>query len=150
MQADDLGQLLLSEIPISNEMGIGKFKLEKNQFSFELPLQPNINHKGTLFGGSLYSAGALSCYGLFLSGLRQQSVGTNNIVIGEGTMKYLAPVDANARVQAFWNSESEREQFFKTLAAKNKARVLMRAQILVNEKVCAEFSGHFVAQIPIL
>ncbi|MEZ0391891.1 MAG: YiiD C-terminal domain-containing protein [Pseudobdellovibrionaceae bacterium] len=145
--AADLGKLLNDEIPISKTMGIRDFQLSKTQFSFELPLQPNINHKGTLFGGSLYSAGALACYGLFLSGLRDQSIATKNIVIAEGGMKYLAPVDANAKVEATWNSDQERIQFFKTLQSKKKARVLMRAQVLVGQQICAEFSGFFVAHI---
>jgi len=150
MQANELGQLLTTEIPIAGEIGIRNFKLSSDQFSFELPLDPNRNHKGTLFGGSLYSAGALSCYGLFLVGLRGSSIGTNNIVIAEGQMKYKAPVDQDAKVVASWNSDLEKEQFFKTLTLKNKARVLMRAHVFIGDQVCAEFSGLFVAQIPII
>lgn len=148
MQASELGQLLKNKIPISKEMGIQNFKLSNEQFSFELPLGPNINHKGTLFGGSLYSAAALSCYGLFLAGLNEKSIRTNNIVIAEGGIKYLAPVSQNADVVATWSSEEEKLGFFRTLSLKHKARVLMKAQILVQAKVCAEFSGFFVAQRP--
>jgi thioesterase domain-containing protein len=145
MQAKDLETLLKSEIPISQQLGVHDFRLGNDELRLRLDLKPNVNHKGTLFGGSLYSAGALSCYALFLSGLREGAVTTNNIVIAEGNMKYIAPVAEDAVVRAFWNSPEEKEQFFKTLASKNKARVLMRAQVLNQNKVCAEFSGYFVA-----
>lgn len=147
MLASELGDLLRTEIPIAQTIGIRNFTLSENHFSFELPLQPNINHKGTLFGGSLYSAGALACYGLFLSEIRAKDFGTNNIVISEGSMKYVAPVDQDAVVRASWSSPEEKQEFFDTLAAKNRARVLMRAKIEINGKLCAEFSGYFVAKI---
>lgn len=147
MQALDLENLLKTEIPISKEMGVRQFQLTPEGLSMVLPLQENRNHKGTLFGGSLYSAGALACYGLFLMGLRDKAIATNDIVISEGTMKYIAPVNQDARVEAKWNSSSERVQFFEALKIKRKARVLMKAQILIGNKVCAEFSGNFVAKI---
>ncbi len=60
-------------------------------------------------------------------------------------MKYVSPVDGEAKVRAFWTSELERENFFQTLAQKKKARILLRAQVSVKERICAEFSGQFVA-----
>lgn len=147
MTTAELENLLKTEIPISKEMGIHDFQIQGHQLSLKIPLSPNRNHKQTMFGGSLYSVGALACYGLFLSGLRQQALHTNDIVISEGGMRYLAPVDGDAIVQAQWNSEAEREKFFATLASKKKARVVMRAQVLVQGRVCAEFSGDFVARV---
>jgi thioesterase domain-containing protein len=146
MTALEIENLLKSQIPISNHLGLHHFELGTQDLTFDLSLMPNVNHKGTLFGGSLYSASALACYGLFLSGLRQHNFSTNNIVISEGQMRYLAPVDRDAKLRAFWNSTTEQGQFFEGLSAKKKARVLMRAQGLVEEKICAEFSGLFVAK----
>jgi thioesterase domain-containing protein len=147
MTETDLEKLLKNEIPISNQMGIQDFKIANHRLNLTLPLQPNRNHKMTMFGGSLYSASALACYGLFLSGLRGQSFQTNDIVISEGGMRYLAPVDADARIQAQWNSDEEMQKFFQTLKTKKKARVLMRAEVKIQDRLCAEFSGMFVAKI---
>lgn len=147
MLPNELQNLLKTEIPIATHIAVHSFKLGDNELSLQLPLQPNVNHKGTLFGGSLYSACALACYGLFLSGLQMGAIHTNNIVIGEGQIRYMVPVDEDATVKASWNSDEEREQFFGTLHSKRRARVLMRAQVLVKDTVCAEFSGSFVAQL---
>jgi thioesterase domain-containing protein len=147
MTAAELHKLLKSEIPISNEMGIHDFQIADHRLTLKLPLKPNRNHKMTMFGGSLYAAGALACYGLFLSGLRGQSLQTNDIVISEGGMRYMAPVDADATIQAQWNSDEEMQKFFHALKMKKKARVLMRAEVKIQDRLCAEFSGMLVAQI---
>jgi thioesterase domain-containing protein len=147
MIAQDLEQILKRGIPIAAEMGIRDLHIQDHKLTLKLPLSPNINHKQTMFGGSLYAAGALACYGLFLAGLREQSILTNDIVISEGDMKYIAPVNEDAMIQAQWSSEAEMKKFFKSLQSKSKARVLMRAQVLLRGQVCAEFSGHFVAQL---
>lgn len=147
MQAKDLENLLRTEIPIAQVIGIHDLHLSQDELTMILPLQPNINHKGTLFGGSLYSAGALSCYGLFLAGLRAESLSTNNIVISDGNMRYLAPVDQDAKVTARWKSHTEQVEFFRILALKKKARIQMTAQISIEAKICAEFAGQFVAHL---
>lgn len=147
MTAKELEKLLTSEIPITKQMGIRDLQITDGKLSLTLPIQPNVNHKQTMFGGSLYSSGAVACYGLFLSGLREHAITTNNIVISEGQMKYMAPVDQDARIEAQWNSDKERTQFFAALGAKKKARVLMRAQVFIANKLCAEFSGQFVALV---
>jgi thioesterase domain-containing protein len=141
----ELEKILKTGIPISDEMGIQDLQIKGHELSLKLPLAPNVNHKKTIFGGSLYSSCALACYGLFLSGLRDQAIPTNDIVISEGNMRYLAPVDGDATVTAQWNSADEMSKFFQTLKSKRKARVLMRAQVRVATGICAEFSGHFVA-----
>lgn len=147
MLGSELEALLKRQIPISEHLAIGQLQLHENTLTLQLPLAPNRNHKQTLFGGSLYAAGALSCYGLFLAGLRTEQIPTENIVISQGEMSYLAPVDTDALVVAKWSSQPEREQFFKTLRTKHKARVQMKAQIFVQQKVCAEFTGQFVAKL---
>jgi len=141
----ELEKLLRKEIPLSQAMGVRDFNFLNNEMTLLLPLAPNVNHKGTLFGGSLYSASALSCYGLFLSGLRENGVNTNNIVISEGHMKYFKPVEADALVTARWNTLEEKDKFFHGLLAKKKARVTMTAMTSVNAITCAQFTSSFVA-----
>jgi len=102
--SQDLEKLLKTTIPLSEHMGVHSFNLSAESLSLILPLYPNRNHKQTLFGGSLYSASALACYGLFLAGLRAAEISTDNIVISHGDMKYLAPVNDDALVVAKWSS----------------------------------------------
>lgn len=147
MDAKQLEELLKKDIPISQAIGFKNLRVGSEKVQFDLPLKPNVNHKGTLFGGSLYSACALGSYALFLSQLRSASLHTNNIVISEGSMKYLSPVGTDCRVEATWVSAAEKKQFFKTLQIKKKARIQIEAKVLMVDQICAAFQGTFVAFI---
>jgi thioesterase domain-containing protein len=142
---DELETLLHKEIPLSQEMGVEILSLDPMQLELRLPLEPNKNHKNTLFGGSLYSACALACYGLFLTALRAENINTNNIVIGEGEIQYKAPVTKDTLVTASWPSPLEKVDFFTQLSKKGKARINMKALIEEDGVTACTFTGRFVA-----
>lgn len=145
MNSQDLLLLLKNEIPISKSIGIHSLNISDESLSLALPILPNKNHKGTLFGGSLYSSAALASYGLFLTELNKQGFTTNNIVISDGEMKYKKPVNKDALVEASWPSISEKNDFINTLRKKGKARITIRCTISCDNIICAEFLGKFVA-----
>lgn len=87
----DLLKLFQTEIPITKALGIYDVQYQNDQLSLKAALEVNINHKGTFFGGTMYSCAALAAYGLFLSGLRERNYFTNNIVVSEGKFNYLKP-----------------------------------------------------------
>lgn len=155
MTASELEKILLTEIPLSRAMGFRDLRLESSSLpttdslQLTLPLVPNKNHKGTLFGGSLYAGATLACYGLFLMQLRERGFTSNDLVIAQGEIKYLAPVVEDALIQARWPSEQEKEKFFSTLKLKQKARIAMSAEISTQGKICAQFTGQFVAHTKI-
>lgn len=147
MNASEMEKLLHHEIPISKAMGVSVKDLSSTMLQLHVPLQPNHNHKGTLFGGSSYSACALACYGLFLEGLLRHGHQTKDVVAGEGNIRYLAPIQKDCIVQASWGLTETQEDFFNNLKRWKKARIEMRAQIVISGKVCAEFAAQFVAKL---
>lgn len=146
MNAAELLKLLNQEIPISKQMGISVFSVDELSCILKVELKPNLNHKGTGFGGSLYSCCAFAGYGLFLNGLRLNHFSTNDIVIAHGEIQYLLPVDSDFEVKAQWSSDSERKNFFGQLISKKKARTALHVQIHCRGQICAEFKGLFVAK----
>ncbi len=148
MQISELQNLLNREIPLSQHMGAQIQKIDPMELLMYLPLNANKNHKNTLFGGSLYAACALSCYGLFLSGLRDKGILTQNIVIADGNIRYLQPVTQDTVVKAEWPTKIEKSDFFDQLKAKGKARITMKATITENQLIACEFTGRFVAFNP--
>jgi thioesterase domain-containing protein len=150
MSVDAFNSHLHSDFPIAKAMGAEVRGVDSIHCSVQVPLAPNINHKGTVFGGSLYSASALSCYGLVLFGLQSRGIKTDNVVIAQGEMKYIKPVTGNFEVIATWESTELAEEFFKTLLKKGKARTSLRAQVILDAQVCAQFNAQFVAMNPIV
>lgn len=147
MTAKEMENLLHEKIPISKEMKMTVQELTSQSLKLLMPLKPNKNHVETLFGGSLYSGGALACYGLFLATIKDHGQKVSNIVAAEGHIFYRAPVEADCVVEAQWGPETSQEDFFKNLARRKKAKIEMKAQVKVGDKVCAEFSAQFVARI---
>jgi len=136
---------LQREIPITKVLGFSIQSLSEESAICSLPLNPNINHKGTLFGGSQYSGCALACYSLFLFNVRQASSPTNNIVVAGANIKYLKPAPFDVRVKAFWKESDGRSRFLEHLERKGKARVSLLAHVLDGaDLLLTEFQGDFV------
>lgn len=144
MTPKELQDLFNQEIPITKSMGLDVVKSTSDEVILKFKLDENKNHKGTAFGGSQYSACALSCYGLFLVGLRERGFNTNNIVISDGQINYKAPVGENFLARASWSMDSKLD-FFDKLSRKQKAKVTLNAEIESKSKVCTVFRGDFVA-----
>lgn len=146
MTTTELQDLFFKEIPVSGKMGIQVLIVTSNEIQIKVSLSENKNHKGTAFGGSQYSVCALACYGLFLSSIREFGHNTNNIVIANGSIKYLAPVTTDFVVSASWNPE-EKKHFFNMLSEKKKSKVNLVANILEpqNSEIKSVFNGEFVA-----
>lgn len=52
MTADELTKVLHRDIPIARAMGVAALEADPGCVLLTAPLTPNINHMGTLFGGS--------------------------------------------------------------------------------------------------
>lgn len=144
MTPNQLQQLFYQEIPLTQHMGITILTSSPEKVEINFRLKENRNHKGTAFGGSQYTACALSCYGLFLVGIREKGIETNNIVIAEGNMEYSKPIEGDFNAIAEWSKQSQ-DDFFAKLAKKKKARVTLKASITSGLTKGATFKGEFVA-----
>jgi thioesterase domain-containing protein len=60
----ELQKILYSEIPLTKAIGIEVCEFTGLSLTLKAPLEKNINHKCTAFGGSLYSVAVLSGWGL--------------------------------------------------------------------------------------
>ena len=55
-----LESILHHDIPLTREMGLKVVAWHDRQLRLHLPLDANINHKSTMFGGSLYCGAVLA------------------------------------------------------------------------------------------
>jgi len=61
---DDLQAYLATHIPLSTAMQVHVAIAEDNHIELRAPLAPNVNHRGTVFGGSIASLATLACWSL--------------------------------------------------------------------------------------
>lgn len=134
----------MQKIPLSEKMGIQILEASSQSALLSAPLQPNINHIGTVFGGSLYSVCALACYVLFQEIAREAGGLSDDLVIQEGRIQYLAPVKGDFQVRATLEEDQSVERFMSALRRSGKARLGLRASVLFEGRECAVFEGTYV------
>lgn len=140
-----LENYLWEHIPISSAMGVKVNIASQEKVILEAPLTNNINHKKTVFGGSLHAVATLSCWCLLHVSLERLSVKSFQIVIASSKIEYLAPVEEDFKAECGPPGREEWERFLKTLNKKRKARLSLQAKILQGSSLCVDYSGIFVA-----
>ncbi|MBC3207144.1 YiiD C-terminal domain-containing protein [Pseudomonas sp. SWRI111] len=91
-----LQTVLHHDIPLTAEMGLEVLEWREQQLSLRLPLAPNVNHKSTMFGGSLYCGAVLAGWGWLHLRLKEEGIEDGHIVIQEGQIHYPLPVTGDA------------------------------------------------------
>lgn len=129
---------------MSQAMGLKITAIKETEAQVFVPLDPNINHVGTAFGGSIYSASALACYALFQAIAQKAGDLSDEIVIQEGQIKYLSPILGDFQISATPDDPQAIDQFIQTLHRHGKARLNLTAQTWFGGKICAQFSGIYV------
>jgi thioesterase domain-containing protein len=128
------------DIPISDAMGIKIHQYTGRVFETRAQLSRNINVHGTMFAGSIYSLGTLTCWGLLHLQLLEREL-EGSVVLGDGNIHYHKPVTQEPRAVA---RLSDVTGDFSALKEGKNARLMMKAQILDEERPVAEFTGRFV------
>jgi thioesterase domain-containing protein len=140
--AQQLEQTLHKEIPIAREMGISVAAYDGKQLRLAAPLAPNINHKCTAFGGSLYSLSVLCGWGLLHLKLAEAGL-HKHIVIQEADIRYLLPVDQNMQAECSLD-EAAFGRFLRMLEKHDRARLALNITITHNGQPAVEFAGRYV------
>lgn len=146
MTSDEFQQHAEKMFPLVPHMGFKVKTFLGHQCVLTGTWAENKNHIGTVFGGSLYCFTALSSYGLMWAALSARGMMTGNIVISEGHIRYLSPVQGDFEARCLTPSMPEMEEFFHSLLKKGKARLPLTAEVVWNNKVCAIFQGTYVAR----
>ena len=140
-----LQQTIDDNIPLVSALGASVTSYDGQTLMVDLPLAPNINHKNTAFGGSLYCAGVLSAWGLlYLKLLEAEEEGV--IVIFDGRVHYHKPVTGAFKSKCEFSDQAAWDKFIKIYRRMGKARLEIDSEIICGEQVCASFHGEFVVQ----
>ena len=108
------------------------------------PLGPNVNDKGTAFGGSLVSLMTLAGWCL-VSGRLQQAGLEAEVYVADSQVRYLAPLRADLVAEA-WLEEGYWAAFLAGFRERGKARCRIAARVCLPEGgEATTFSGRFVA-----
>jgi len=139
-----LEEQLHSRIPLSRQLGARVAEAGMDLVRLTAPLELNLNHRDTAFGGSLSSLAILAAWAwLYLASSSEGFHG--RIVIQHGAMDYIAPVAGDFEAVCRRPGTAEWNEFRETLKRRKRARIELRAAIHSGGRVAATFAGRYVA-----
>ena len=141
-----LETVLHHDIPLTRDMGLKVLDWHDQQLRLYLPLDANVNHKSTMFGGSLYCGAVLVGWGWLHLRLRELGIDDGHIVIQEGQISYPLPVTGTAVARCPAPDEKAWERFLTLYQRRGRARLTLET-VVCNEgsdEPAVRFSGQYV------
>jgi len=143
LSCGDLQQLLHREIPLSRAMEIRVSRCDSSLVELRAPLQPNINHKCTAFGGSLYSIAVL-CGWSFVYRLLSSHQLSGHIVIQHSEVDYIRPLDGEICARCQYSDMARFEPFIKLYQRRGRSRIKLQVKLAHNGEDAVSFNGQYV------
>ena len=141
---EQLQNYLHRNIPLSVAMGVSVVSVSVEEVVLSAPLAPNINHKSTVFGGSLAAVATLSCWSLLYANLQQVSA-RYQIVVTHSEIQYFQPVHHDFEARCSFSDKIRWKGFLKRLHRMGKARIQLKATIGGENDPAVGFQGTFAA-----
>ncbi|MDO6563740.1 YiiD C-terminal domain-containing protein [Amphritea sp. 1_MG-2023] len=135
---------LKDQIPLINHMGLDAPVYDGQCLVLSAALAPNVNDKGTGFGGSLATLATLCGWALVTLYLREQGHDCD-VMIRDSQLNYLAPINDDFVAVTRLPEQAELDGFMNYLQAKGRARLKLEVEIRQGDKVAMTLAGAYVA-----
>lgn len=140
----DLQGYLHKQIPLSAAMQVSVRSVTADSVVLEAPLEPNINHKSTVFGGSASALGILAAWSLVHLRLADEGL-RGEIVIQSNRMDYERPMCGTFTASSSLVDPAAWNAFVKTLRRRKRARIEVQSLLHFGGAVAGRLTGRFVA-----
>jgi thioesterase domain-containing protein len=140
----ELERYIHEHIPLSKAMAVSVVSLDESTVALEAPLTPNLNHRGTVFGGSASALAILAGWALLHVRLHTAGV-ADRLVIQRNTIEYQQPILGSFTARSRLIHPDRWPHFTAMLARKGKARIAVAAVLEHAGQVVGTFTGEFVA-----
>jgi len=132
------------EIMLAKPMGIIVESADEDAMILRAPLAPNANHKGTAFGGSLYSIAVLTGWAWMTRFLATRKLDAE-AVIQQSNIRFLAPVHGEMRASIELPADAEVDEFRKMLERARRGRIRLHVNVHAGATLASVFDGSFAA-----
>lgn len=144
MNPVELEDYLHVHIPLSKAMQVSVVSIKAEGIVLSAPLAPNINHRETVFGGSLSAVATLAAWALVHSRLDSEKRQAR-LVIQRNTMEYEKPISGEFTAESFLPRPEDWDSLVRMLSRKGRARITVAARLVFAGQTVGRFEGEFVA-----
>jgi thioesterase domain-containing protein len=145
--ATDLTTYLHEHIPLSAAMQLSVDELGATGVTLSAPLEPNINHRHTAFGGSIASLATLAAWSLVHVGLTDAGL-PSRVVVMSSQIEYLAPATGAFAAHCAPPRPEDWIRFVNSVRRRGKGRLNLFVEVRCAGILCATLSGTFVGVAP--
>lgn len=142
--ADEFLGWLKTQIPLINHMGMLPLAYDGRSLVMSAQLAPNINDKGTGFGGSLATIATLCGWSMVTLYRREQGF-DNDVVIHQSEIEYLAPVKGDFSAKVSLPDESALQRFNQRMDEKGRARLELKIDVVSDDITAMTLKAAYVA-----
>ncbi|MEO0432644.1 MAG: thioesterase domain-containing protein [Cyanobacteria bacterium J06656_5] len=137
-------QYLHEHIPLSQAMAVSVTAIDDNGVILSAPLAPNINHRNTVFGGSISTLAILSAWTFVHVRLQTLNM-SSRIVIQSNSLDYTNPALDDVQAHCLTPEPMDWKRFLTTLSKRGKGRLILSANVYSNDLLVGQFRGKYVA-----
>lgn len=143
-QMAEFRRWLLEQIPLLRHMGLGAFDYDGRRLEIPAALAPNVNDKGTGFGGSQATLATICGWSLITLLLREQGLDCD-LVIADSHAEYKAPVDGDFSACTELPEPTAVEAFLMRLKSRGRAPLQLDIEIRQGDRLAMRMRGRYVA-----
>lgn len=134
-----------ADIPLLTAMQLSFIDYDKLTLTMEAPLAPNINNKGTAFGGSIASICLFGGWAVATLAFIDNDIHNTEIVVYKNEMTFERPARGHLTIKARIESE-ELEPCLARLQANDRKRIRLNIHVDLyhDEDRCATMDGLYV------
>ncbi|MBT9316045.1 thioesterase domain-containing protein [Leptothoe spongobia TAU-MAC 1115] len=140
-------QYLHEHIPLSKAMEVTVTSIDQTSVILSAPLAPNINHRNTVFGGSISTLAILSAWTFVHVRLQTLNM-PSRIVIQSNSLEYTNPALGDFQAHCLAPDSKSWQRFINTLSKHGKGRITLSSEVYSNEVLVGKFQGKYVALKP--
>lgn len=142
--SDEVETYLREHIPLSGDMGVRVLDPGPDRVVLEAPLEPNLNHRATAFGGSVAAVAMLAGWALVHFRLKAEGVAAET-VIHRGDMRYDAPIQGPFRALCARVADGPWQRFTKAIVRHGRGRIGVVVTVEVGGGAVATLGASYVA-----
>jgi thioesterase domain-containing protein len=132
------------EFPLARHIGARADCADDRRVVLRAPFAPNANHKGTAFGGSLFSLAVLAGWAWATRHLAASQIDAD-VVIQESTVRYLAPANGELCAVLEAPAAATAQKFRRMLERAGRGRIHLQVDVFDGKTLATRFDGVYVA-----
>jgi len=135
---------LKTQIPLLEHLGISQLTWDGQTLLIPTPLAPNVNDKGTGFGGSQAAIATVAGWCLTTLCLKERGLACD-VVIADSHLQYLKPVTTDFVTRVELTDIAAADALAERVVERGKGKLELVVEVTCHDQVCMRLQGMYVA-----